>query len=268
MKCVLSATIFCREIPGQKIDLDSNGWPQAGRNRALRAIRKSFAFMIAGDQHLATVIHQGVDEFGDAGYSFCVPSIVNHYPRYWQPTWPASAAIDGPLEGLGDYFDGLGNRITMVAHANPDAFQPPLKTMSKRVKQATGHGIVRFNKIKRTITVECWPRGADVTTPAGRQYPGWPITIAQEQNYGRKAAAWLPTVVCEGLETPVIQVTNEKTKEVVYTLRIRGTSWQPKVFESGTYSVGVGEPATGLWKVFRNLKAVPKSAAKKLKVKF
>ncbi len=82
MKSVLSQTIFCQ---GQSkgIDLDANGWPRAGRDRALREIRKSFAFHIAGDQHLATVIHQGIDEFGDAGYSFCVPAVVNHFPRHW-----------------------------------------------------------------------------------------------------------------------------------------------------------------------------------------
>ena len=33
-------------------DFDANGWPQTGRNRALRAMRKAFAFHIAGDQHL------------------------------------------------------------------------------------------------------------------------------------------------------------------------------------------------------------------------
>ena len=155
--------------------------------------------MLGGDQHLATVIHHGVDQFGDAGYSFCVPSIVNHYPRHWQPTWQAERDINGPLKGLGDYFDGLGNRITMHAHANPNAFQPPLKTMSKRIKQATGHGIVRFDKTARNITVECWPRGADVTNPNARQYPGWPITIHQLDNYNRQAAAWLPTVVSDRL---------------------------------------------------------------------
>ncbi|MCK4747171.1 MAG: hypothetical protein KAT15_09055, partial [Bacteroidales bacterium] len=54
-------------------DFDTNGWPQSGRNRALEALRKGFVFMIAGDQHLGTIVHHGVDEWDDAGYSFCVP---------------------------------------------------------------------------------------------------------------------------------------------------------------------------------------------------
>jgi hypothetical protein len=47
-------------------DLDSNGWPQSGRARALKEIRRCFALHIAGDQHLATVIHHGVNSWEDA----------------------------------------------------------------------------------------------------------------------------------------------------------------------------------------------------------
>lgn len=81
MKCVLSQTIFAGGAhlhSGERLamDLDSNGWPQSGRNRAVKAIRKSFAFHIAGDQHLATVIHHGVDEWNDSMYSFCTPTVI------------------------------------------------------------------------------------------------------------------------------------------------------------------------------------------------
>jgi len=86
MKCVLSQTIFAQAChkSGRDVivaDLDSNGWPQTARNNALREIRKTFSFMIAGDQHLATVIHHGIDDWNDSGYSFCVPSIMNYWPR-------------------------------------------------------------------------------------------------------------------------------------------------------------------------------------------
>ncbi|MGY8720267.1 MAG: hypothetical protein ACKVI3_21090, partial [Verrucomicrobiia bacterium] len=62
MKVALSATIFTggAHIHGDAngrlhADMDSNGWPQAGRNRALGSLRKAFAFHLAGDQHLATI---------------------------------------------------------------------------------------------------------------------------------------------------------------------------------------------------------------------
>ena len=60
-KVVLSQTGFCggAHIHGQKenrlhADLDSNGWPQTGRKKALELIQKAGAIHIAGDQHLAT----------------------------------------------------------------------------------------------------------------------------------------------------------------------------------------------------------------------
>jgi hypothetical protein len=74
MKAVLSQTVFANAAHihrGKRLiaDLDSNGWPQTGRNKALDSIRKSYSFMIGGDQHLATVIHHGIDAWNDSGFS-------------------------------------------------------------------------------------------------------------------------------------------------------------------------------------------------------
>ena len=55
-------------------DLDSNGWPQTGRIKALELIKTAKAVHIAGDQHLATVIKHGIHEFGDGPWAFVVPS--------------------------------------------------------------------------------------------------------------------------------------------------------------------------------------------------
>jgi alkaline phosphatase D len=46
-------------------DHDSNGWPRQGRNRALRLIRDAGAIMLAGDQHLGTLIRHGIDTYDD-----------------------------------------------------------------------------------------------------------------------------------------------------------------------------------------------------------
>lgn len=71
-KVVLSQTGFCggAHIHGTMdnrlhADLDSKGWPQTGRKKALELIQQANAVHIAGDQHLATVIKQGINEFGD-----------------------------------------------------------------------------------------------------------------------------------------------------------------------------------------------------------
>jgi len=245
MKCALSQTIFAGGAHlhhGQRLamDLDSNGWPQSGRNRAVRALRKAFAFHIAGDQHLATVIHHGVDEWNDAMYSFCTPSIVNYYPRHWMPEQRQGRRMETPLEHTGEYRDGFGNHVTMHAYVNPD---PKRKGMygGEWGAKADGHAIVRFNVKERTITMECWPRGVDVTRADAPQYPGWPITITQQDNYGRKAKAYLPTLQIKGAADPIVQVIDEANNERLYALRIQGNTFRPKVFKPGAYTVKVSK---------------------------
>ena len=266
MKCVFSQSVFAglathigKEDGYIIADMDSNGWPATGRNKALKKIRKGFAFMIGGDQHLATVAHHGVDEFGDAGYSFGMPSIVNHFGRWWKPIVKPKRRVESVLEHTGDYLDGFGNHITMYAYANPGEYEIPLKTPNKYIRRATGHGIILFNKKERTITMECCPRGVDVSKPDAKQFPGWPITIKQEDNYGRKAVAYLPTIKVNGKANPVVQVINEETKDVVYTIRIKGNAWRPKVFSKSLHTIKIGEGDDV--KVFKHIK--PESKASK-----
>ena len=245
MKCALSQTIFCggAHIHGSAggrlhADMDSNGWPQTGRNKAIRALRKAFALHLAGDQHLATVFHHGVDDFNDSIYSLCVPSIANLYLRWWDPLEPGKNRKPGAPDYTGEHFDGFGNRLTVHAVANPD--KKPASG-DKLTTRAAGFGIVRLNKKTRQITMECWPRNVDITDPANKPYPGWPITIHQTDNYGRKAVAYLPTLVIKGQTNPVVQIIDEAGDEIVYTLRISGNRFRPKVFKKGTYTIKVGE---------------------------
>ncbi len=224
-------------------DLDSNGWPQSGRNRALAELRKGFTFMIGGDQHLPSIIHHGVDEFGDAGYSFCVPSIAAGYPRSYEPETPAQNRPAGAPDYAGERLDGLGNRMTIYAVANPDGQQrnTPLELLHDK---ASGYGIIRLNKKTRQITMECWRLLIDpAKSSAGAQFEGWPRTISQTDNYGRQAAGYLPEIQVEGLSDPVVQVVDETSGEIVYTLRIQGDRFRPKIFRRwATYTVRVNDP--------------------------
>jgi len=180
VKVVLSQTGFCggAHIHGQKenrlhADLDSNGWPQTGRKKALELIQKAGAVHIAGDQHLATVIKQGIDDFGDGPWSFIVPAIVNdYYSRWW---WPEDEKA-GPhpnknttLPWTGDYLDGFNNKIRMMAYVNPESDS-----------KGGGYGLIRFDKKNRTTTFECWPRYVDVTQEGAEQFEGWPMTVSME----------------------------------------------------------------------------------------
>jgi len=270
MKAVLSQTIFCGgahihgKIGGRlHADLDSNGWPQTGRNKALAEIRRCYAVHIAGDQHLATIFHHGIDDWEDACYSFCVPSIANLYLRWWAPLQPGENRLPGAPEYTGRHFDGFHNRVTCYAVANPSK-EP--NGGNKLTTRAAGFGFVQFDTNNREITFNCWPRNVDVADPATQQYPGWPKTIKQTENYGRRAVAYLPTLSITGMTDPVVQVVNELKAEIVYTLRISGSSFSPKVFEEGSYTIKVGEGDEV--KTFGSIKTIKEKDEQSLKVVF
>lgn len=244
MKCVLSQTAFCgavhlhgRQDNRLLADLDSNGWPQTGRKRALAEIRRARAPHLCGDQHLATVIQHGIDDWRDGPFGFTNPAIINTvYGRWWWPEDEEEGArpiAGSPLPWTGDYTDGLGNKVTMHAYANPGNVQD-------EKQRADGYGLVRFRKAARTITFECWPRFADVRAGDAAQFPGWPITIGMSENDGRAPAAWLPELVISGNENPVVQVIEEASGEILYTVRIKGNRFQPAVYASGSYTIKIG----------------------------
>lgn len=271
MKIALSQTVFANMAThhGGNLfrliaDLDSNGWPQTGRNKAIDALRKSFAFHLAGDQHLASLVHHGIDEWGDGIYSFCVPSIANFYPRVWFPEAEGIDRPEGAPTNMGKHKDGLGNLVTVYGVTNPTAYTgistgiEPLQLHDRM----PGYGIVRMNKTDQTITMECWPRYADPVDPNAQQYKGWPKTIKMTENYGRKAVALLPEIQVSGMDNPVIQVVNEATNEPEYTLRIKGNRFQPKVFAQGSYTVRVGEKETPQFQEVKGLKSGDTGAIK------
>lgn len=244
MKTVLSQTAFCGAVhihgqPDNRLlaDLDCNGWPQTGRNRALEIIRRAWAPHLCGDQHLAVTVKHGIDRHRDGPYGFTTPAIVNTiYGRWWHPAdeQPGPNALpDSPLPWTGDYEDGLGNLITMLAYANPE-------DRKDETKRGDGHGIARFNKAERTITFECWPRFASVKDGDSAQYTGWPITVAMQDNDGRQITGELPTLKIQGAKSAVIQVLDEGTDSVIYTVRSRSTSFTPRVYSQGPFTIRVG----------------------------
>lgn len=254
MKAVVSQTIFAlttthhsRDKSFYYADFDANGWPQTGRDKAVDAMRRCFAFHIAGDQHLGTLGQYGIDEWRDSGWWFCVPSIANFYPRWWEPKQPpVNPAPGSTLPYTGDYLDGFGNRMTIYAHTNP---RPTGREPKELHDGMPGFGIVRFDKKARTITAECWPRMVDPVTSPAAQYEGWPRTIRQLDNYGRRAAGYLPAVRAaeagegetggESRELPVIEVIDEQTSRTVYTLRIPEDGFRPPVFTDGPHTLRV-----------------------------
>jgi hypothetical protein len=225
------------------VDMDSNGWPQVHRDEVLHLLRACSAFHIAGDQHLATVVRHGIEEFSDAGFSFTGPALNNIWPRRW---WPPTSVREAPLDSsrayTGDFFDGFGNRITVHAAANPRATGLEPSIIRDRV---TGYGIVIFDKQDELIRIECWPRHVDPSSGRG-QYEGWPVIVDREDGDGRSPVGFLPTVEVYGITDPVVEVRNADGA-LVYVRRVVGRTFKPPVFAEGTHVVRVGDPEQGRW---------------------
>ena len=158
------------------------------------------------------------------------------YGRWWHPLDEKAgpnAVPNSPLPWTGDFKDGLGNPISMLAYANPENIQD-------EKQRADGYGLIRFNKKARKITFECWPRFAKVADGNKAQFPGWPITISQDANDGRKVHAQLPEVKLDGVKNPVFQVVADATGEILYTVRSQTESFKPRVYAPGKYTVKAG----------------------------
>ncbi len=233
-------------------DHDSNGWPQGARNRALRAMRRGVALHIAGDQHLGSTVQYGIDEFNDGPWAICVPAVANIFPRRWFPPQPGANRKPGAPRYTGEYLDGFGNKMTVQAVSNPSLVEAEPKVLTQR---APGYGIITFDRATRKITLASWPRWVDPAQPGAKPYDGWPITIAQTDN-GLPRSGWtLPEVRTPGLRDPVVQVIEQASGEIVYTLRIQGSAFVPPVWREGFYTVRITDPDQGFEKVLKDQRA-------------
>ena len=224
-------------------DCDSGGWPQSGRNRAVRLLREARAFHLAGDQHLASCVRYGVENHRDAGVVFAGPAVSNTWPRRWFPSEAGTGEPVSPLRGTGDYRDGFGNAMTVLAVGNPSRTGHAPERLHDR---GPGWGLVHVDHRKRTATFECWPRFSVPGKEGAEQYPGWPITVEQKSLDGRSPHALLPAVTA-GETTPVALVwrvgTGDEKKVLVSAYRLMsGESWKAPVHAPGTYQVQLAFP--------------------------
>ncbi len=194
LKALLSQTVFINAATHHgsedgylKADLDSGGWPQTPRNRAIDILRPSMALHINGDQHLTTLAQYGVDKQRDSNWSFCTPAISAGYPRWWRPDELNMPHTNRPKHGHGDtgeYLDGLGNKAYIYAVGNPKVGKAPNR-YDKAHEKASGFGFITFDTDKKTYFIESFRFLVDATDgKPTNQFPGWPVTIHQQENRG------------------------------------------------------------------------------------
>ena len=190
MKVLLSQTLFANtsthhgnEKMYLKGDLDSGGWPQTARNRALDIIRPSKCLHVNGDQHLTTLVQYGVKEQRDSTWSFCTPAIAAGYPRSWLPDEVGMPHTDRPAHGnknTGAYRDGFENLVYVYAVGNPE--DQSLKNRYQVAHQkASGFGFVVIDTKAKTYGINSYRFLIDLKDPAEKtQFPGWPVTLTMD----------------------------------------------------------------------------------------
>ena len=147
--------------------------------------------------------------------------------------------------------------MTVHAVSNPIVAGQEPAALHNRVP---GYGIVRLNRKTRDIVIECWPRWSDPAQPGAKQYPGWPITVNQFDNYARNAVAYLPTIKVGGMTNPVIRIIFQDSGEAIYAIRALGDSFRPPVFREGKYTIEIGEPGTRRMRALRNIMATKETS--------
>jgi alkaline phosphatase D len=266
------------------MDADSNGFPKIRRDESVRMFQRCGAFILCGDQHLATFARLGIEKPSDAVYQFCVPAMGNIFWRWFYPIEPGTDRQKGEPDYSGEFIDRFGNFFRMIAVANPERKELLGQKLRQRylLPQAEaggglgdtlrtcmgdGYGIVRFDKKARTVTVECWPYNADPAA-GGKPFAGWPITLRYDELDGRKPVAWLPDLRIDGDADAVVQIIDQKTGEAIKIARARDGFFRPGVFTAdGAYTLRVGSPETGrAWWTARDLAAGKTPGAQTLSV--
>lgn len=236
-------------------DLDSNGWPQSGRNRALSIMRAARSVHIAGDQHLSTLVQHGIEKHNDAIFGFTAPAVANAYARAYYPALKSNyyrAVPPTPEQYLGERLDGFKNKATFHAVANPNTHTNSPYTTDHQPQlnqQVPGFGIIDFDTRAQTITFHSLPRSQQVADKLpGGEYPGWPLMVKVAQNDGRPATGTLARVEVSGKALAVVRVYGPD-KKLQWAQRINQQSFTVPAYASGKHRIEIGD-GEGQWQSF------------------
>jgi len=183
-KVVITASIWGSPQTGEDLapllDYDANGYPPDGRTRAVKLVAEAKALVLAGDQHLGMVAHQGLDSFEDGALFFAGPAAA----AFWQRWFEGNGELENKYKdgkNTGNFVDTFGNKMRVMAVANPKLTHANFeagneswgKFLADRELKSEGYGLIRIDHQTREHTLECWPWNAD---PAhGNQFDGWPV---------------------------------------------------------------------------------------------
>jgi len=182
--CLTATLLACAQTSPEGeavVDFDSNGYPPLARIHAVRLLRDANVLILSGDQHLASVIRLGDDTYTDGPIQFCGPAGSTSWTRWFEPKEKLANAGEQPYTG--DFQDGYGNKMRVLAVANPSItfaeYRKHIKGRSQgigdRNLKAEGYGVVKVDLDTKEYTLECWRWDVDPGGPGAKQYAGWPM---------------------------------------------------------------------------------------------
>jgi alkaline phosphatase D len=159
------------------LDWDSNGHPKLQRDRAIELLKKAKAIVLAGDQHLASVVWHGLENFTDGIVQYTGPAGASSWQRWFEPTRELPNARG---KHTGDFVDAFGNKVRVLAVANPKVTFSEYRQVHKgrgqglgdRRLKSEGYGIITVDKMKKEFVIECWK------WDEARQFEGWPVRVS------------------------------------------------------------------------------------------
>ncbi|KVX01282.1 alkaline phosphatase D family protein [Shewanella frigidimarina] len=164
------------------LDYDANGYPPDGRTRAISLIKNAKAVVICGDQHLAMMATQGINDYEDGPLFFAGPAGAAFWQRWFEGLNKLPNQFNND-PNTGNFIDTFGNKMRVLAVANPKITYDEFKSqtngswsnfMADPALKSEGYGIVKVKHSQQKMIFECWEGSVD---PAhGQQFAGWPYT--------------------------------------------------------------------------------------------
>jgi alkaline phosphatase D len=179
-KIVFSQTIWgCLQTDERgraQFDADADA-AVAARRTALELVGRAGALLCSGDQHLASLVRHGLDGFDDGPVQFVAPAAGSAWQRWFEPA--GGLPNPGATAHTGDFTDAYGNRMRVLAVANPRLTKAAFRAAKRgrnaelgdRRRKREGYGLVRVDKAARQFVIECWP------WDGGPQFEGWPYRL-------------------------------------------------------------------------------------------
>jgi alkaline phosphatase D len=159
-----------------QFDADADAAVRARRS-ALELVKRAGALLCSGDQHLASLVRHGLDGFDDGPVQFVAPAAGSAWQRWFEPA--GGLPNPGATPNTGDFTDAYGNRMRVLAVANPRLTKAAFRAAKRgrnaelgdRRRKREGYGLVRVDKAGRQFVIECWP------WDGGPQFEGWPYRL-------------------------------------------------------------------------------------------